>query len=214
MAHLINLKLINTVGVPLAYPGLVSSFEVGSETSVEKVLIGVSADGSTNQIYPIGTSIAAITATFPRVYEGIQITGGAADGNVYLNSLNDFEYLSEQCCSLAGDQGSESEAPLSCLIPLYWIFIPNNGGSLVITENGVEILNVTEAGQGVLLINSGSDISMTVDSTGDHILTSYTAGAQAGNTFGSGVPVNLTFDDVVCGEGYAMIGETSSPPPG
>lgn len=212
MAHLISLRLINTVGVPVAYPGISSPFEVGSETSVDEVLIGVSADGMTNQVYPIGTSINAITITWPRVYKGIRINGGAADGNVYLNSLNDFNYLSAQCCA-TGAQDSESEAPLSCLIPFYYIFINNNGGSMVVTENGEEILNTDQSGQGVLLVQSGSDIEITVDSTGDHTLTTYQDGAQAGNTFGSGVPVNLTLEDVVCGSGYAAIAESSSPPP-
>lgn len=115
MAKYFNLKLINSAGVPLQYPGTPTPFEVGSETSVEKVWVGVNADGDDNQVYPIDTTIATIMGSWPRVYQGIQITGGPHDGAVYLNSLFDFEYMVSAACCFPDipESPSESEAPIS-----------------------------------------------------------------------------------------------------
>lgn len=124
MAKYFNLKLINSAGVPVAYPGTPTPFEVGSETSVEKVWIGMSADGTNNQIYPIDTTIATIMASWARVYQGIQISGGPYDGNVYLNSLFDFEYMTDAACCFPdiaespseSESASEPEAPFDIMM--------------------------------------------------------------------------------------------------
>lgn len=93
----IRLKLINAGGVPNEWPGVVTETDPALMGDPVAVWVGVSLDGSTNQVYPIDTPLATIKLTFPRIYQGTQVD---VDGstNAYTNNLRDVDLLLRACC--------------------------------------------------------------------------------------------------------------------
>lgn len=113
MAKTLTLHLVNDLGqdsisgsdsdVPMAWPGTPTVYDFNlTPQLIQPVWIGVSEDGSTNQVYPLTTSVAAILgAGWARVYQGTEIVGQSGDVQVfseqYLQLLNELA----ACCGTA-----------------------------------------------------------------------------------------------------------------
>lgn len=121
MARFITLNLVNDQGTPVPWPGTPTQFELGTQESVVPVWIGVSQDGTDNQIYPITTSAQTILNSWPRLYQGVQISTVAGPDEsplepgpneyVYYNSLEEFNRLVAACCIAVRNE--ESPTPFS-----------------------------------------------------------------------------------------------------
>lgn len=121
MPRFITLKLVNEQGTPHPWPGTDTPFEIGSELSATAVWIGVSADGSDNQIYPLSTPAATILGSWPHLYQGVQLNLLAVGDDsplepgpgeyVYYNSLMDFERLVAACCIADVVEESPGDSP-------------------------------------------------------------------------------------------------------
>jgi len=121
MPRYITLKLVNEQGTPHPWPGTDTPFEVGSEVAATPVWIGVSADGSDNQIYPLDTDPQAILGSWPHLYQGVQLNLVAPGDDsplepgpgeyVYYNSLEEFNRLVAACCIADVVPDSPSESP-------------------------------------------------------------------------------------------------------
>lgn len=117
--RLIALHLLNDLGSdsiggsiadqPFAWPGLPVDYDVTiPPENVAPVWAGVSADGSTNQIFPMTATVAQIIAAgFPRVYQVTQITGADGSVQVFSENLKTVQILIAACCLNTG-QGSPS----------------------------------------------------------------------------------------------------------
>lgn len=110
MAQLIELKLVNEAGTPAAWPGTTELVQVNMVEDVEPVWIGVSADGLTNQGYPLTTPIATILGTWPRVYQGIQVVI-SGQTNLYNNGELDYQRRVAACCISPQSETSPSPSP-------------------------------------------------------------------------------------------------------
>jgi hypothetical protein len=121
MPRYITLKLVNEQGTPHAWPGTDTPFEVGSELSATAVWIGVSTDGTDNQIYPITADAPTILASWPRLYQGVQVNLAAPGDDsplevgpgeyVYYASLEEFNRLVAACCIALQIPDSPAESP-------------------------------------------------------------------------------------------------------
>lgn len=119
MARFITLNLVNDQGTPVPWPGTPTPFELGTQETVTPVWIGVSADGSDNQIYPLSTPAATILGSWPHLYQGVQVSvvAGADESPlepgpneyVFYNSLEEFNRLVAACC--VATVGEEEEPP-------------------------------------------------------------------------------------------------------
>lgn len=121
MPRYITLRLVNEQGTPHPWPGTDTPFEVGSELSATAVWIGVSADGTDNQIFPLTADAATILASWPHLYQGVQLnTAIVGDDSpaevgagefVYYNSLEEFNRLVAACCIAQQVPESPAESP-------------------------------------------------------------------------------------------------------
>lgn len=114
MAQLVELKLVSEAGTPQPWPGVESLVQVNLVGTVTPVWIGVSADGLTNQAYPVATPLATITASWPRVYQGIEaVVNGQT--NLYNNGEEDYNRRVAACCisPQTTDSPEESPGPIS-----------------------------------------------------------------------------------------------------
>lgn len=121
MPRYITLNLVNEQGTPHDWPGTPTPFEIGSQVSVVPVWIGVSADGSDNQIFPDSADAQTILISWPHLYKGIQINqiipGDDSPGEVgpgefvYYASLAEFNRLVAACCIADQVDESPSESP-------------------------------------------------------------------------------------------------------
>jgi len=227
MARYITLNLVNDQGSPLPWPGTPTQFELGTQESVVPVWIGVSEDGSDNQIYPLSTSAATILASWPRLYQGVQVSlvAGADESPlepgpnefVYYNSEAEFNRLVAACCVATSDAdspGDESPVVPPEMMALLYIFTDNTGGNgtLVITANGDEVLNVTGGAQGSVQVPQGADIVATVDGGWDHSARLYEDGNEIDNVSDTGgSPAVLTVNDALVE--YAVLAEAAPMPP-
>lgn len=81
------------------YPGSPVDYDVTDEPQeVRPVWIGVSADGTDAQAYPINTPIATIKASWPRIYQGTEIVNPGSV-QVFSENFDDVEFLIEACCA-------------------------------------------------------------------------------------------------------------------
>lgn len=115
--HLLNDLGSDSIGgsiadSPFPYPGTEVEYDVTTPPeNVAPVWIGVSADGLTNQVFPIGTTVAAIIgAGFPRVYQGTQIIGNDGSVQVFSENLKTVQITIAACCLNSG-QSSPSPSP-------------------------------------------------------------------------------------------------------
>lgn len=219
MARYISLKLVNEQGNPHPWPGIPSAFQIGSEQAADAVWIGVSEDGSTNQVYPLNTPLATITANWPRVYQGVklnllsatddspaQVTGGEY---VYSNSLIDFQRRVAACC--IADQIEGSPSPGQCIVTIDWVHFGGNG-TLVIEVDGDEVVN-SGAGGGQIMAPAGSTVRAIV--TGGVSVNALSINsAQAGTIYssvnGSGEDgEDFTFNPE-CGQDYTIGAQTTA----
>lgn len=90
--------MVSNAGTDIAWPGTEAPWPINAGDTATAVLIGVSANGLTNQAYPLGTAIATITATYPRVYGGTQIVSGG-DTFLFSNGFADYQLRLSHCCS-------------------------------------------------------------------------------------------------------------------
>jgi hypothetical protein len=121
MPRYITLKLVNEQGSPHPWPGTDVLFEVGAELSATPVWVGVSADGADNQIYPITADAATILASWPHLYQGVQLNLATPGDDsplevgpgeyVYYLSLEEFERLVAACCIAQQVDDSPTESP-------------------------------------------------------------------------------------------------------
>jgi hypothetical protein len=121
MPRYITLNLVNEQGTPHPWPGTATPFEIGSQVSVLPVWIGVSADGSDNQIFPDTADAQTILQSWPHLYKGIQINqiipGDDSPGEVgpgefvYYVSLTEFNRLVAACCIADQVDESPTESP-------------------------------------------------------------------------------------------------------
>jgi hypothetical protein len=224
MARYITLNLVNAEGVVHVWPGTPTQHEIGTQISARAVWIGVSADGNSNQVYPLTASPAAILASWARLYQGVQINtlveGDDSPGEVqagefvYYVSLEEFNRLEAACCVASSIQESPASPILPpCFIELYYMFENGAAGSLVITADGDEILNTTENGQGAVYAPAGSDVVITVTGSFDNNITVYQNGSPINSVNENPGPAVLNIDDVECGQTYAIIAQTSGEPP-
>src|SRR5687767_279163 len=165
MARYINLKLVNEEGTPHPWPGTDTQHEIGTQQSARAVWIGVSADGNTNQVYPLNTAPATILASWPRLYQGVQLntlvegddSPAAVEAGefVYYVSLEEFNRLEAACCVAIPNDAS----PV-CMVTINWIHNDSgNAGTLEILVNGVQqVLSVQEDGAGTFEVPEGADI--------------------------------------------------------
>lgn len=227
MARFITLNLVNDQGSPLPWPGTPTQFELGTQESVVPVWIGVSEDGSDNQIYPLSTSAATVLASWPRLYQGVQVSLVAGPDEsplepgpnefVYYNSEEEFNRLVAACCIAVSDgesPGGESPVIPPEMMMLMYIFTDDAGGlgTLVITADGDEVLNLTGSGQGTIQVPQGADIVATVDGAWDHYANLYEDGNQVdGASDTAGNPAVLTVNDAVVE--YAILAGASPMPP-
>lgn len=228
MARYITLKLVNEQGTPHPWPGTATSFEIGSQLDARKVWIGVSADGSNNQIYPLTTTPEQIIAAgWPRVYQGVQLSLLSATDDspatvgsgeyVYSNSLEDFNRLVAACCIAERVEGSPSPSG-PCMVTIFYDFQEDPAGSFVITADGEEVLNITDSATGSVQVPAGSEVIFTVDSTSESSLQLYEGQDSGGNLIDSisaSAPNDsvLTLDPAECAQDYFIAAFTSIPPP-
>lgn len=106
MLHLVNDLGSDSIGgsqsdVPSLWPGTPLSYDFTlTPQAIRPVWVGVSADGTTNQVYPLSTSVATIIgAGWSHVYQGTEIVGANGDVLVfseqYLHVLNALS----ACCA-------------------------------------------------------------------------------------------------------------------
>lgn len=226
MARYITLNLVNDQGNPLPWPGTPTQFELGTQEEVTPVWIGVSQDGSDNQIYPITASAQTILNSWPRLYQGVQVSLVAGPDEsplepgpneyVYYNSLDEFNRLVAACCVATSDQESPGggESPAPEMLTMLYIFTDNTGGNgnLVITADGDEVLNVTGGSQGTFEAPVGSDLVITASGGWDHSVRQYEDGNEIDQTSdSSGNPAIMNVNDV--NTAYAVLAESSPMPP-
>src|SRR5207245_300477 len=118
MGQTLTLHLVNDLGsdsvsgsqsdVASQWPGVPVEYEFAvPPQAVRPVWIGVSADGLSNQPYPLTTSVAAITgAGWARVYQGVEIVGTAGDVQVFSDQLGDVLLRLAACCATAIGTGA------------------------------------------------------------------------------------------------------------
>lgn len=94
----ISLKLVNAGGVPNAWPGIPTATDPTVMGEPIAVWIGVSADGTTNQGYPIETPLATILVDYPRIYQGTQVVVDGSTTNLYANPIKDLLVFLAACC--------------------------------------------------------------------------------------------------------------------
>jgi hypothetical protein len=83
------------------WPGDPVTFDLTVEPQlIQPVWIGVSADGSDAQAYPLTTSVAAILAAgWAHVYQGTEIADGSGTVTVYSNQYNHVLLAIASCCN-------------------------------------------------------------------------------------------------------------------
>jgi hypothetical protein len=110
----ISLHLVNDLGpdsiggsivdVPQAWPGTPTDVDVTLPPEiVRKVWIGVSPDGSTNQVYPLNTAVQTILADgWTRIFQGTEIIGaGFSFYQVFSEPLHTVQIMIAACCETA-----------------------------------------------------------------------------------------------------------------
>lgn len=127
MPRYITLKLVNEQGTPHPWPGTETPFEIGSEVAATPVWIGVSADGGDNQIYPLTADPQTILASWPHLYQGVQLNLVAPGDDsplepgpgeyVYYASLEEFNRLVAACCIADVVEDSPAESPAESPAP-------------------------------------------------------------------------------------------------
>jgi hypothetical protein len=227
MARYITLKLVNDQGTPVPWPGTDTQFEIGSEQSATPVWIGVSADGSNNQIYPITTPTDTIFATWPRLYQGVQINMLVAGDDspaaveageyVYYLSLEQFNRLVDACCVATSVQDSPS--PSECLVDVFYQLSEfSEPATLVIEVDGNEVVNTSTPGaSGSIQVPAGSEVVGQITAGVDFFVGIYEGQDSSGDLLdsdsgssGTGV---ASVDPVECGQDYFIFGEGTVPPP-
>lgn len=111
MGQILTLHLVNDLGsdsisgsqsdVPSLWPGTPVPYDFTTPPqALRPVWIGVSADGTTNQIYPIGTTVATIIGDgWVRVYQGTEIVGPSSDVHVFSEQYDQILRLLAACCA-------------------------------------------------------------------------------------------------------------------
>lgn len=218
MPRYITLKLVNEQGTPHPWPGTLVSFEIGTEQAADAVWIGVSADGNTNQVYPLSTPIATVLGAWPHAYQGVklnllsptddspaQVTAGEY---VYNNSLEEFNRLVAACC--VADVVPGSPSPGACMITINWEHL-TGAGNMIINIDGVEEVN-SGVGSGSFEVPEGAEINVVVeggtsvnsvtveDSVDGELYTSNNGSGEFGEDY--------TFTPV-CGRVYDITGQTT-----
>ncbi len=215
MARYINLKLVNDQGTPIAWPGTVTPFELGTQEAVVPVWIGVSADGLDNQIYPLTTPAATILLSWPRLYQGVQVSvvAGADESPlepgpneyVFYASLEEFNRLVAACCIATADV----ESP-PCMVTINWVHNDTgSAGTLQILVDGVEeVFSEQIDGSGSFQVEAGASIESNV-SQGNSINHLDVQDDPDGELFnGDGPDQTFTFA-AVCGHEYTITGNTA-----
>lgn len=166
MPRYITLKLVNEQGTPLPWPGVDTDFELGTAASVTPVWIGVSQDGTDNQIFPLTASPATILASWPRLYQGIQINtlipGDDSPGEVeageyvYYASLTEYERLVAACCVARG----ATESP--CAVTVNYDLQTSSSDTVIISQGGTELLHLSGTATGTLQAQAGVPLTFTV----------------------------------------------------
>jgi hypothetical protein len=156
MAHFIELKLINDAGTPNAYPGIESQVQANLLESITPVWIGVSADGLTNQAYPLTTPIATIKLTYPRVYQGTSATV-LGETMIYNNGELDVARRIEACCVNIGFDES-SPGPSGCTT-CNWSNGGSSPGRITILLNGNPVVDTDVDGSGSFDVNEGDVVN-------------------------------------------------------
>jgi hypothetical protein len=117
--RLITLHLLNDLGAdsiggsiadtPHAWPGTPVEYDITDPPEVGQVWVGVSQDGSDNQVYPKNTSVATIIAAgWPRVYQVAQIFGFDGSVQVFSETQKTVQVLIDACCLHAPTSESPS----------------------------------------------------------------------------------------------------------
>lgn len=111
MPQILTLHLVNDLGsdsiggsqsdVPSLWPGTPTPYDFSlTPQAIRPVWIGVSADGVTNQVYPISTSVPTIIgAGWPRVYQGTEIVGNHGDVLVFSEQYQHVLNALSHCCA-------------------------------------------------------------------------------------------------------------------
>lgn len=111
MGQTLTLHLVNDLGsdsvsgsqsdVASQWPGVPVEYEFAvPPQAVRAVWIGVSADGLSNQPYPLTTSVATILGDgWTRVYQGVEIVGTDGDVQVFSDQQGDVLRRLAACCT-------------------------------------------------------------------------------------------------------------------
>jgi hypothetical protein len=215
MARFIELNLVNEEGTPHPWPGTPTQHEIGTQQSATAVWIGVSTDGSTNQVYPLSTPPATILATWPRLYQGVQVntivpgddSPAAVEAGefVYYVSLEEFNRLEAACCIAIPNE----ESPV-CMVTINWVHNDTgSAGTLEILVDGVqEVFSEQQDGAGSFEVPAGASIEANV-SQGNSINHLDVQDDIDGELFnGDGPDQTFTFP-AVCGHVYTITGTTA-----
>lgn len=86
--------------VPSAWPGTPTSYDFNNTPQlIQPVWIGVSEDGSTNQVYPIDTPVTTILGDgWVHVYQGTEIVGQDDDVQVFSEQYQQLLAQLDACC--------------------------------------------------------------------------------------------------------------------
>lgn len=111
MAQTITLHLVNDMGsdsfsgsqsdVESNWPGTPTPFDFNNTPQgMGPVWIGVSADGTSNQPYPLSTPVSEIIgAGWPRVYQGTEIVTQDGDVLLFSEQFEELQALLDACCA-------------------------------------------------------------------------------------------------------------------
>lgn len=215
MARFISLNLVNEEGTPHPWPGTPTQHEIGTQISARAVWIGVSADGNTNQVYPLTTPPATILASWPRLFQGVQLntlvegddSPAAVEAGefVYYLSLEQFNRLEAACCVAIPNV----ESPV-CMVTINWEHVDTaNAGTLEILVDGVQQVFSEQAdGSGSFQVPEGASIESNV--TGGNAINHLDVTDDIDGELYNGDGPNQTFTfAAVCGHVYTIFGQTA-----
>jgi hypothetical protein len=215
MARFISLNLVNEEGTPHPWPGTPTQHEIGTQISARAVWIGVSADGNTNQVYPLTTPPATILASWPRLFQGVQLntlvegddSPAAVEAGefVYYVSLEQFNRLEAACCVAIPNV----ESPV-CEVSFDWVHL-TGAGNMTILVDGEEVVS-SGAGNGSFTAPEGAQINVIVEggtSTNSVTVEDDVDGELYTSNNGSGeFGEDYTFT-AICGRAYTITGQTT-----
>lgn len=110
MGQILILHLVNDLGsdsisgsqsdTPSMWPGVETPYNfTPAPQAIRPVMIGVSLDGNSNQVYPLGTSVPDIRDDgWARVYQGTEIVGVHGDVLVFSDQYPQLQFMLEACC--------------------------------------------------------------------------------------------------------------------